>query len=110
MKISQRIAHSRPLATTAMHGRVESMRHAGQDVIDFSIAISHFPAPAAVLDAVGAALEGERTMPYTSVVGAHAVRERLCAKLERENGGPPMPTRSSSPTAPSRPCTRPCTR
>ena len=86
MKISQRIAHSRPLATTAMHGRVESMRHAGEEVIDFSIAISHFPAPAAVLDAVGAAVENVRTMPYTSVVGAFDVRERLCDKLARENG------------------------
>jgi len=86
MKISQRIAHSRPLATTAMHGRVESMRHAGEEVIDFSIAISHFPAPAAVLDAVGAAVDNVRTMPYTSVVGAVAVRERLCGKLARENG------------------------
>lgn len=86
MKISQRIAHSRPLATTAMHGRVESMRHAGEQVIDFSIAISHFPAPAAVLDAVGNAVDAVRTMPYTSVVGAHAVRERLCGKLARENG------------------------
>ncbi len=69
-----------------MHGRVESMRHAGQEVIDFSIAISHFPAPSSVLDTVGAALEDVRTMPYTGVVGAHAVRERLCGKLERENG------------------------
>jgi len=86
MKISQRIAHSRPLATTAMHGRVESMRHAGEEVIDFSIAISHFPAPAAVLDAVGAATKQVRTMPYTSVVGAFGVRERLCGKLARENG------------------------
>jgi len=86
MKISQRIAHSRPLATTAMHGRVESMRHAGEEVIDFSIAISHFPAPAAVLDAVGAAVDNVRTMPYTSVAGAVEVRERLCGKLARENG------------------------
>lgn len=86
MKISQRIANSRPLATTAMHGRVEAMRHEGWQVIDFSIAISHFPAPAPVLDAVARAVEHERTMPYTSVVGAHEVRERLCAKLRRENG------------------------
>ena len=86
MKISQRIANSRPLATTAMHGRVETMRNEGQEVIDFSIAISHFPAPATVLDAVGAAVEQVRTMPYTSVVGALDVRERLCGKLRRENG------------------------
>lgn len=86
MHTSARIAASRPLATTAMHGRVETLRNAGQDVIDFSIAISHFPAPAAVLDAVAHALERERTMPYTSVVGALDVRERLAAKLRRENG------------------------
>jgi len=69
-----------------MHGRVESMRHAGQQVIDFSIAISHFPAPPSVLDAVGTAVDDVRTMPYTSVVGAHDVRTRLCGKLARENG------------------------
>ena len=86
MKISQRIANSRPLATTAMHGRVETMRNEGQEVIDFSIAISHFPAPSTVLDAVGGAVEQVRTMPYTSVVGALDVRERLCAKLRKENG------------------------
>ena len=86
MHISARIANSRPLATTAMHGRVESMRNAGQAVIDFSIAISHFPAPRTVLDAVAEAIERERTMPYTSVVGALDVRARLAAKLSKENG------------------------
>jgi aspartate aminotransferase len=85
MKISSRIASSRPLATTAMHGRVEALRNAGEAVIDFSIAISHFPAPAPVLDAVGKAIEQQRTMPYTSVVGALQVREHLQAKLRTEN-------------------------
>jgi aspartate aminotransferase len=86
MQISERIASSRPLATTAMHGRVEALRNEGKEVIDFSIAISHFPAPRAVLDAVAAAVERERTMPYTSVVGALDVRRRLAAKLRQENG------------------------
>jgi aspartate aminotransferase len=85
MKISARIASSRPLATTAMHGRVETMRSEGQAVIDFSIAISHFPAPAPVLDAVAGAIENQRTMPYTSVAGALDVRRRLAAKLRKEN-------------------------
>jgi aspartate aminotransferase len=84
--ISARIASSRPLATTAMHGRVETLRNEGQSVIDFSIAISHFPAPVPVLDAVAASVERERTMPYTSVVGALDVRRQLGAKLARENG------------------------
>jgi aspartate aminotransferase len=86
MKISNRIASSRPLATTAMHGRVEALRNQGESVIDFSIAISHFPAPRPVLDAVAQAVERERTMPYTSVVGALNVREHLRAKLRTENG------------------------
>jgi aspartate aminotransferase len=85
MKISDRIASSRPLATTAMHGRVETLRNQGEPVIDFSIAISHFPAPKPVLDAVAEAVERERTMPYTSVVGALKVREHLRDKLRREN-------------------------
>ena len=86
MKLSSRIASSRPLATTAMHGRVETLRDQGRPIIDFSIAISHFPAPRAVLDAVAAALARERVMPYTGVAGAVAVRTRLAAKLQRENG------------------------
>lgn len=68
-----------------MHGRVETLRHEGQPVIDFSIAISHFPAPQSVLDAVAGAVERERTMPYTSVAGALDVRARLAAKLRKEN-------------------------
>jgi aspartate aminotransferase len=69
-----------------MHGRVEAMRNEGQPVIDFSIAISHFPAPAPVLDAVATAIDRQRTMPYTSVVGALQVRDKLRAKLRNENG------------------------
>jgi len=69
-----------------MHGRVETLRNEGQSVIDFSIAISHFPAPRPVLDAVAGAIERQRTMPYTSVVGALDVRQGLAAKLRKENG------------------------
>jgi aspartate aminotransferase len=86
MKISRRIAASRPLATTAMHGRVEAFRNEGMGIIDFSIAISHFPPPASVLDAVARAVQEERTMPYTGVAGALDVRRSLCTKLQRENG------------------------
>ncbi|MEH6434832.1 aminotransferase class I/II-fold pyridoxal phosphate-dependent enzyme [Massilia sp. DD77] len=86
MKISDRIAHSRPLATTAMHGRADALRLAGEQVIDFSIAISHFPAPPAVLDAVLAAVEDQRAMPYADVIGVPEVRASLAAKLRQENG------------------------
>lgn len=85
MKISKRVAAARPLATTAMHGRVESMRIAGVPVIDFSIAISHLAAPREVREVVKASLGDDFILPYTSVVGAHAIRVSLCAKLAREN-------------------------
>ena len=84
MEISQRIARSRPLATTALHGRVEAMKAGGEEVIDFSIAISHFPAPAPVLAAVSEGLR-RPALAYTAVVGDAAVRARLAAKLVKEN-------------------------
>jgi len=68
-----------------MHGRAEALRHAGERVIDFSIAISHFPAPPKVLDAVSAAIAHKSALPYTEVSGALKVREALCAKLAAEN-------------------------
>lgn len=85
MEISQRIARSKPLATTAMHGRVDAMKARGDDVIDFSIAISHFPAPATVLEAVRDGLR-QPSLAYTAVVGDAAIRARLAAKVVDENG------------------------
>lgn len=83
--VSKRIAAARPLATTAMHERVDLLKGRGEAVIDFSIAISHFPAPAPVRAAVRAALE-EPLLPYTAVGGLPALRERLAGKLRDENG------------------------
>lgn len=84
MNISKRISHSRPLATTAMHGRVEQLRAAGEEVIDFSIAISHFEAPESVFNAIGDLRQ--RVHPYTSVTGLNTVRSGLAAKVRRDNG------------------------
>ncbi|HZV64544.1 MAG TPA: aminotransferase class I/II-fold pyridoxal phosphate-dependent enzyme, partial [Telluria sp.] len=85
MKISARISSARPLATTAMHGRAENLRAEGKEVIDFSIAVSHFAAPQAVVDAVRAGLDQRTPLPYTSVSGALPLRRNLAAKLRREN-------------------------
>jgi aspartate aminotransferase len=84
MQISQRIAPFRPLATTAMHGRVEALRAAGESVIDFSIAISHFAAPESVRRTV-ADMALHSVLPYTTVGGALALRARLAEKVRREN-------------------------
>lgn len=85
MLISQRIGAARPLATTAMHGRVESMKAQGAPLIDLSIAISHFPAPALVRERVAAALAGP-ALPYTGVGGAPGLRAHLAACVRRDNG------------------------
>ena len=85
MEISQRIARSKPLATTAMHGRVDAMKARGEDVIDFSIAISHFQAPEAVLEATREGLR-QPSLAYTAVVGDASIRARLAAKVVDENG------------------------
>jgi len=85
MNVSRRIADLKPLPTTAMHGRVEAMQARGESVIDFSIAISHFPAPDAVIAAAQDALR-QTTLPYTSVAGALALRAQLAQLLGRDNG------------------------
>ena len=84
MQISQRIATSEPLATTSLHGRVEALRAAGESVIDFSIAISHFAAPETVRRSV-AELVMTDNLPYTTVGGALPLRARLAEKLQRDN-------------------------
>lgn len=84
MGISKRIATARPLATTAMHGRVEALRDAGKQVIDFSIAISHFRAPDTVRGRVSQ-MAVESNLPYTAVRGSRTLRESLSSKVQREN-------------------------
>jgi aspartate aminotransferase len=85
MEISRRLAQSRPLATAALHGRVDAMKARGEDVIDFSIAISHLPPPAPVLAAAHAALRGP-ALPYTAVSGDAAIRARLATRVADVNG------------------------
>ena len=85
MNLSRRIADLKPLPTTAMHGRVEALLARGEDVIDFSVAISHLPAPQAVIAAAQDALR-QPTLPYTTVAGALGLRAQLAAQLGRDNG------------------------
>lgn len=84
MELSNRIRLARPLATTALHGRVEELKATGQDIIDLSIALSNHPAPSAVIERTA---DGLRTacQPYTSVVGARGLRASLVEKLRSEN-------------------------
>lgn len=67
-----------------MHGRVDQMKLKGEEVIDFSIAISHFAAPEAVRREVSE-MALRQLLPYTAVGGAHRLRTRLAEKLRSEN-------------------------
>lgn len=91
MFISSRMDNLLPLTTTAVHGQVESMRLGGVEVIDFSIAISHFHAPLPVRAAVSQ-MALSNHIAYTSVGGASAVKEQVANKLRRENGIDTDPT------------------
>jgi aspartate aminotransferase len=84
IELSNRIRVARPLATTALHGRVEQLKARGQKIIDLSIALSSHPAPGAVLERTA---DGLRTVcqPYTSVVGAEHLRAQLVKKVHSEN-------------------------
>jgi aspartate aminotransferase len=84
IELSNRIRLARPLATTALHGRVEQLKARGQKIIDLSIALSSHPAPGAVLERTA---DGLRTVcqPYTSVVGAEHLRAQLVKKVHSEN-------------------------
>ena len=61
------------------------MKARGEAVIDFSIAISHFQVPPAVLDAVTEGLQ-QPALAYTAVMGDAAIRARLANKVMAENG------------------------
>jgi aspartate aminotransferase len=84
VELSNRIRSARPLATTALHGRVEQLKARGQKIIDLSIALSNHSAPDAVLERM---TDGLRTVcqPYTSVVGAEHLRIQLVKKVHSEN-------------------------
>lgn len=60
------------------------MKLNGEEVIDFSIAISHFAAPEAVRRGVSD-MALHDVLPYTAVGGAHGLRARLAEKLFTEN-------------------------
>jgi aspartate aminotransferase len=73
-----------------MHGMVDALKTRGEEVIDFSIAISHFQAPAVVHEAVRHGLS-LAALPYTAVGGDAGVRARLAAKVSAENRIPVTP-------------------
>jgi aspartate aminotransferase len=85
LKLADRVAKLKPSASIAAKKRVTELLAAGRQIIDFTIGEPDLDTPAHIIDAAIAAMRGGDTH-YTATPGTPALREAICAKLERENG------------------------
>lgn len=80
-----RVAAMQPSATLAMSGRAKQLRRAGHPVIALSAGEPDFDTPAVIAEAgIQAIRDGETH--YTENSGLLDLRQRICRKLERDNG------------------------
>ncbi|QHJ00429.1 aminotransferase class I/II-fold pyridoxal phosphate-dependent enzyme [Xylophilus rhododendri] len=81
---SSRLAQVKPSPSVAAKARVDALRAAGRDIIDFTIGEPDFPTPEHIVQA-GARALAEGATRYTGSAGTPALRRAICAKLQREN-------------------------
>lgn len=74
-----------PSATLAMSARATQLRREGHPVISLSAGEPDFDTPAPIAEAGIQAIQSGFTN-YTENMGMQALREAICAKLERDNG------------------------
>ncbi|MDI3327782.1 MAG: pyridoxal phosphate-dependent aminotransferase [Alicyclobacillaceae bacterium] len=85
LSLSARARGIAPSPTLSIDAKTKAMVSRGEDVINLSVGEPDFDTPAeASLAAVGAIASG--FTKYTAVAGIPELRERICRKLERENG------------------------
>ena len=80
-----RIAAMQPSATLAMSGRARQLRREGHPVIALSAGEPDFDTPAVIAEAGIQAIRDGHTH-YTENKGMLDLRQRICRKLERDNG------------------------
>lgn len=85
LKLAQRVAKLKPSASIAAKGRVTELLAVGRSVVDFTIGEPDLDTPPHIIEAAIAAMRKGDTH-YTATAGTPALREAICAKLERENG------------------------
>ena len=81
---SSRLAQVKPSPSVAAKARVDALRAAGRDIIDFTIGEPDFPTPGHIVQSGIRAL-GEGATRYTGSAGTPALKNAVRAKLLREN-------------------------
>jgi len=82
--VAARLAVVKPSASIAAKARVDALRAAGRDIIDFTTGEPDFATPAHIVDAGVRALQSGHTR-YTASAGTLALRQAIVRKLQREN-------------------------
>jgi len=85
LDLNPRVASMQPSATLAMTGRAKQLRREGRPVIGLSAGEPDFDTPGPIAEAGIRAIQ-EGFTHYTENMGLPELREKICAKLQRENG------------------------
>ena len=85
MKLASRLAQVKPSPSLAAAARAAALAAQGRDIISLTTGEPDFDTPQHIKDAAIRALAQGMTK-YTAVEGTAALRQAVCAKLERENG------------------------
>lgn len=83
--ISKKAAGIAPSATLALTAKVNAMKAAGENVVNFASGEPDFDTPVAIRDAMKQALDDGKTR-YTAAAGAPELRKAIQGKLKTENG------------------------
>ncbi len=75
----------KPSPSSAGADRLAQLRREGRDIVSLMIGEPDFDTPAHIRQAAVAAIEAGQTR-YTQTAGTLALRQAICAKLQRENG------------------------
>ena len=84
VKLAERVAKLKPSASIAARKKVTELQAAGRHIIDFTIGEPDFETAPHIVEAAIAAMRNGETH-YTPTAGTAALRQAICAKLEREN-------------------------
>ncbi|ARP85373.1 aminotransferase class I/II-fold pyridoxal phosphate-dependent enzyme [Bordetella genomosp. 9] len=83
--LADRARAIKPSPSMAAKARVDQLRAAGRDIVDFTVGEPDLPTPAHIVQAGIDALRGG-DIRYTSSLGTPALLRAVQAKFERENG------------------------
>ena len=75
----------KPSPSSAGTDRLAQLRRGGRDIVSLMIGEPDFDTPEHIRRAAIAAIDGGQTR-YTQTAGTLALRQAICAKLQRENG------------------------